>query len=665
MAGRSQDAPWVGNAYRWLSVALTVLGLVAMLLVAWVLLPKRLPTTVTPIEQAQRWLEPLTQVPFNQQGFRQLTVSDLAEHTPPAWRGASKAWVTVPLPDTRELPASTDVPPEASHRLWLRFDFRVPADQAAYAPVGLYITRLMAGIGGGAYSLWINGELVQSNEALWRMQWNHPVLVSLPLKFSQPGLMLHIALGVPFQMAQGYAIGSMSMGPLSALSPYRDMREFVQITLPKVTLFVVMLMGVMSLHFWLNRRSEETHLLLWLSSVAWLFANWQFVMDFDDDQWLATWFGSLVDSAAGWAALLICLFAMRVEGRQPITAERVATAALAIMTVVTLPVWGWQKNALLLQHYVHVAVILVLVGIQVWRALAVRKTEMWLLTGALLGMTVFALHDLTQLTAQVSPDHIFLFPFTVILVFGAFLYTNQKRYFTALDNLERAREHLQVRISQEKQKIRASHDQLAALREQHALMDERQQVCSDVHDGLGSSLTSAIMLAERGQADPGLMASALHDCLVDIQAVADTIHTTPGNLNALLRLLEARLAPRLDAAGISSAWALSPLPELPWMDQRACNDLSRAIQEALTNVLKHAHATRVHIQVGQAVLAGRLGVSLAVSDDGQGFCVEQVKHGRGLKNLNTRSARLHGQCEVSSVPGAGTCIELWIPLTCP
>jgi signal transduction histidine kinase len=644
---------------------MAALGALATFLVLWILVPQRLPTGIAPVPQAQRWLEPLSDITFDLQGFKHLTERDLASHTPPTLLAPPRGWQTVALPCVQELPTTTDRPSNASHRLWLRFKYVVPSSQPGYVPVGLYITRLMAGIGGGAYSLWVNGSLVQTNEAQWRMQWNHPVLVSLPLKFSQPGLVLDIALGIPFQMEQGYAVGSISMGPLPWLSPYRQLREFAQITLPQVTLFVVVLMGLMSLNFWLNRRTEETHLLLWLSSIAWLVCNLQFVMDFDSNDLLSRWFGSLVDSATGWAILLICLFAMRVEGRTPTWVERGATTLVAALTMLTLPMWGWQKNALLLQHYVHVAMAIVLIGIQIQHAVQTGKVELWLLAGSLVTMVIFGLHDLNQLTAHQGPDSIYLFPYNVILVFGAFIYANQKRYIGALNNVERHHTYLQQRIAEEQKKIQRNHEQLLALDRQHALMEERQQVCRDVHDGLGSALTSAILLAERGQVEPQIMSPALHDCLVEIQAVADTIHSTPGDLNALLRLLEARLTPRLEAAGIASSWELTHLAPMAWMDQAACNDLSRAVQEAITNAMKHGNPTHIQTAAAPREANGAAGVCITVHDDGRGFRMNDVQHGRGLKNLQSRSCRLHGQFQVRSQPGQGACVELWIPLTWP
>lgn len=651
---------WLLLSYRWLTRVMMVFGVFAGLLVAWLLLPKALPKDVMAIHSVQQWIQPLHGVAFDEVGFRALLREDLAQSAPP-YASPSAKWASATLPATRELPTSTDLELGASHRLWLRFSYLVPVDQAAHEPVGLYITRIMGGIGGGFYSLWVNGELVHANEAQWRTQWNHPVLVRLPLKFSQPGQTLHMVFGMPIQMSQGYAVGSALMGKALRLSPYQSLRELVQMTLPQATLFVVVLIGASSLHFWINRRAEETHLIMWLSSVAWLVCNLQFVMDFDGNNLVSAWYGSLVDSATGWAVLLIAMFFIRIEGRSPLLIERLSLTLVGGMTVLTLPAWGWHKNALLLQHYLHVVMGVSVLAVLTWRALKAKSLDMWLLVATILTMLVFGVHDLVNLTSQRAPDHVFLFPYTVIVVFGVFLHINQKRYVTALNNIDTLNVHLQQQIEEAKQRIGRSHEQRMVLSRQQALMEERQLVCSDVHDGLGSALTSAIVMAEKGQVDPQQMTAVLHDCMVEIQAVVDTIQTVPGYLTEQLALLEARLRPRLDAAGVSSSWDLARLPVLAWMDQAASNDVNRILQEALSNALKHANPTHVRVKSGKLLKDDREGVCIEVLDDGQGFELSKVTAGRGLKNLKRRTQCLHGDFDVISEPGKGTHVRVWMP----
>jgi signal transduction histidine kinase len=647
--------------HRGLLYAMGVLGLVFGGLLLWLLVPERFPSGTQSLAQVAACEQPIHGVGFDEPGFRGLLRRDLATGQAP-YKAANARWASVGFPVSRELPASTDKGAQATHRLWLRFRYQVPDQWAAHEHVGIYVTRLMAGIGGGHYSLWVNGDFVKSNEAEWRMQWNHPLLVKLPLRYSQPGLWLDVAIGVPFQMSQGYGVGQIMAGPASALQPRAQLRELVQVTFPKAMLLTLLLIGALSLNFWLRRKTEETHLVMWLSSVAWLVSILQWVMDFDANHALSAWFGSLVDSATGWAILLISMFFARVDGRGAWWIERVCMALVLLMTVLTLPWWDWQRNALLLQHYVHIVMGATLLSIIVWRAMVAKRLDMWLLVGAMLTMLIFGVHDITQITSHVAPDHVFLFPYTVVVVFGVFLHLNQKRYLATLAEIDATNSRLQQDIDAAKGQIKLSYAQRMALDKQRALMDERQQLSSDVHDGLGSALTSAIVLTERGEPAASELIPALHDCLVEAQAVADSIRTIPGQIADQLAAMEARLAPRLKAAGIASVWSYGGLPPVGWMDQQASNDLSRMLQETISNAIKHAAPSLLRVEAAACELHGQAGVGLVVSDDGCGFELAAVRTGRGLKNLNMRTQRLGGHFDVASSAGRGCKVSIWLPL---
>ena len=89
--------------------------------------------------------------------------------------------------------------------------------------------------------------------------------------------------------------------------------------------------------------------------------------------------------------------------------------------------------------------------------------------------------------------------------------------------------------------------------------------------------------------------------------------------------------------------------------------LYRALQEALTNILKHAQAGRIGIQ---ARLEGGAAV-LEVTDDGVGFEPAALRPGRGigLRNIRHRAESLGGSCEMRSAPGQGSRLRISVPVT--
>jgi signal transduction histidine kinase len=85
----------------------------------------------------------------------------------------------------------------------------------------------------------------------------------------------------------------------------------------------------------------------------------------------------------------------------------------------------------------------------------------------------------------------------------------------------------------------------------------------------------------------------------------------------------------------------------------------RVVQEALTNAVKHAHATTVEIDV----TADDGGVRIVVGDDGSGFAVEDPTDGFGLIGMRERIRLVGGRHEVDSTPGHGTIVRATIPAT--
>jgi signal transduction histidine kinase len=87
----------------------------------------------------------------------------------------------------------------------------------------------------------------------------------------------------------------------------------------------------------------------------------------------------------------------------------------------------------------------------------------------------------------------------------------------------------------------------------------------------------------------------------------------------------------------------------------------RQIAEALTNIEKHAAASRVRLEMRME----DDGIYCAITDDGTGFVVSDRNHlpgHLGLLALNERALLAGGWCKISSEPGAGTIVEFWVPL---
>ena len=152
---------------------------------------------------------------------------------------------------------------------------------------------------------------------------------------------------------------------------------------------------------------------------------------------------------------------------------------------------------------------------------------------------------------------------------------------------------------------------------------------------------------QRRRVGPEDIEQGLVDTLDELRLSLDLMDECGCEFGELLGQLRFRLDPRLQRAGLRLRWQVPVQTDLqppPGLHRPGGADhLRRWVQEALTNVLKHAHATQVTISAGPGWLA--------VEDDGVGLGPgDMPTSGRGMRHLAERAKAL--QCRLQVSPGA-------------
>ena len=602
---------------------------------------------VPPVPSVQRWVEQLSGITYNTAGF-----AELAKRRPDL---AGAQWTEVTLPDVVPIPPiseTTDNVPIA--RLWLRARYVPSADEQ----LAVYVTRVM----GGAYAVWVNGKLVDVNLEDWRMQWNVPLFVKLHADSVRAGEPIDVELAVPFRVSQGYAVGSMYIGPAAAIQRMYEIRVFWQNTLPKAAILITLLLGLISLQFWFGERTERAHLMLAICAIVWFVANTQYFGDFLDDT-TSLWFSALNDAATSSLLCVMTLFAIQFDIERWPRLELTLIAYSVVVTVISLPIWNWGVYALTFQHYVDLLLIFSVFAYFTWRSFKRGSYEFKVIMVAVWTMPLMGLHTLYYLTAQHAPDGIHLFPYSTFVLFGTFLYVMQRRYLrtrTALVDLNASLDH---RLRDREAELETQHRQLMATESQRAIFQERQRIMRDMHDGIGTALMSSLTMAEQGRLTEEHAVNVLREGLDELKLVIDSLEPVDNDIVTLLANLRFRFGQRIESAGIHIAWEMAELPRLPWLDPSRALQVLRIVQESVTNVLKHAKASEIRISARPANRGGELaGIVVRITDNGVGFDPAQAQHGRGLGNLQHRAGELGAELKVWSAPGRGTSIALHLPL---
>ena len=204
-----------------------------------------------------------------------------------------------------------------------------------------------------------------------------------------------------------------------------------------------------------------------------------------------------------------------------------------------------------------------------------------------------------------------------------------------------------------------SHAKLREIEYSQALAQERQRLMQDMHDGLGSSLVSALWVVEHGHMDEAELAQVLQGCIEDLQLAIDSMEPVDADLLLLLATLRYRLGPRLDGSGISLRWEVQDVPALDWLDPRNALHILRILQEGFTNIIKHTQATEIRI----ATEVESTHVTVTVADNGQGFDVDNAlkSEGKGLSNQLRRAESIGAEIKWSS-DDTGTRFTLRLPI---
>ena len=217
-------------------------------------------------------------------------------------------------------------------------------------------------------------------------------------------------------------------------------------------------------------------------------------------------------------------------------------------------------------------------------------------------------------------------------------------------------------------------DQAAAARRQllgniAAGGDEaRRRFASALHDDSLQLLTAAELQLERIHADPDAnkRPAQLEQLKQTLKQVEDSLrrlllNVSPQATDVPMGLDEA-IRTRLDSlrsrAGIETDVDLRLPSPLPSAVEAA---IFKNVSEALTNVEKHALATRIKVSAYPA----DGGIRVIVNDDGKGFVVAESMHvpGRlGLVAIRERAQLAGGKCRIESEPGAGARVDFWVPI---
>jgi two-component system, NarL family, sensor histidine kinase UhpB len=192
----------------------------------------------------------------------------------------------------------------------------------------------------------------------------------------------------------------------------------------------------------------------------------------------------------------------------------------------------------------------------------------------------------------------------------------------------------------------------------------RNQIASDLHDEVGSAISSISLFAgmarmKQGTESAGLVEKIEETSRETISTMSDIVWSIePANdsFQNVLRKMK-QFGEQLSAPlNIDFRFTAEPGIDKLLLDMRQRKNLYLVYKEAVNNACKHAHPTTIAVVLQKKFKA----IVMTITDNGQGFNVSQESSGYGTGSMKARTADLNGQLEIVSSAETGTSVTLTI-----
>jgi signal transduction histidine kinase len=195
------------------------------------------------------------------------------------------------------------------------------------------------------------------------------------------------------------------------------------------------------------------------------------------------------------------------------------------------------------------------------------------------------------------------------------------------------------------------------------LMQERERILSELHDGVGGQLVAMLAMLENSNTPTDQLKDTVRAALDDLRLMIDSLDAIEGDIPVVLGMFRSRIEPRLRAQKIQFHWQVTDLPAAPNISPHEVLQILRILQEAVTNIIKHANADVITVRTDSTKSeSGEDLIRIEVGDNGKGLSDSKSTAGYGMETMNRRARELGGTVTVQPDKN-GTTVILTIPVT--
>ncbi len=542
------------------------------------------------------------------------------------------------------------------------FELAFQLDEVPTLPYGLYLPRL-----GNAYAILLNGALLERNGDLQRYggadyaKAPRHIVISPTLLRASNLISVHIRADV----GRRGGLSPLFLGPNEQVySLYR--KDFWWRSIGSLAVVITsLLVGVVAFALWVTQvdhaapgwlRRDPLYLFAGLAELSWSVGVSDAIVENPPLPW--PWWGVLTHVSVTLWACSIILFCVEVAHWSRSPAVHWLRRWLALLLLASLAtgtgalVYG-HALAMTLLYAVLGLTSLIFVSLFIWKAARSGSLAQQMVALVVLWNVLVGLRDLYVFRISQAYGANTLLRYSSVL-FGLTLgYIVMMRLRSASSQARDLNANLAARVAQKGQELEQSYQRVEQLAREQERAAERTRILRDMHDGVGAHISTAIRQLESGRATSGEVLQTLRDSLDQLKLSIDAMHLPAGDITALLANLRYRMEPRLKVSGIELQWDVDLLAPLERLDDKAMRHLQFMVFEAISNVLQHAHASALTIEL-RATARGA--ARLRVIDNGCGFEGASAS-GSGLSSLRERATAIDAALLIVSAPGR-TVVEI-------
>ena len=215
-----------------------------------------------------------------------------------------------------------------------------------------------------------------------------------------------------------------------------------------------------------------------------------------------------------------------------------------------------------------------------------------------------------------------------------------------------ANDVLAARLAEREAALRESYGREQDAQKRAVLLEERQRIVRDMHDGIGGQLLGLAVQVKARQLDSDGLETALQSSISDLRLIVDSLDSAEEGLADALRGFEHRMRAQTNAIK-ADLHARIDLDEDPVLGPRGTLQILRILQEAVANAIRHARPSRMEFVAGRGA-GGE--IEIVIRDNGPGIA-QSASTGRGLANMKTRAASIGARLDITS-DASGTRVRL-------